>query len=196
MKNILFKSSLFLMILVFSSVNIAYGLSPEQKRVMDSGILYFDVNKNSCETGLGSAPGTGPCMEALLPNILDGDGLATAIDTYIHQTVPGSPLENLGNEFVKSGVQYGINPMYVVALAQKESSLGTKGIATNGGHNSFGRKAGSGQPSLGGFYDWPSWKDSVSTAHDDNQFAFLKRVYIDEGFNTIAKIREKYCPNS
>jgi len=50
MKKFIFKFLILMVIATFSSVNIVYGLSPEQKKVMDSGILYFDVNDEvQCE---------------------------------------------------------------------------------------------------------------------------------------------------
>lgn len=153
-------------------------------------------------SGAGSAQGTGDCLEAPLPTITDGNALATAIDQYIEERKPSSPLKGLGAEFVKSGIQYGINPMYVVAVAFKESALGTTGDTTLSINNSFGRTATSEQPhkeSKNGkylYYAWPSWKDSVSTDYEDNQFAYMKRKFFDQGQTTIDTIRPLYCPDS
>jgi len=68
-----------LIIVAFSSANIAYGLSPEQKKVMDSGVLYFDVASNSggvCVANPATTSEPGPLY-------LVGDSIGTQIPTSL-----------------------------------------------------------------------------------------------------------------
>jgi len=62
----------------------------------------------------------GACLTLALPAINDPNSFAAAIDTYIKNTVSNSPLAGLGSDFVTAGQLYGINPAYVIAIAQKE----------------------------------------------------------------------------
>ena len=141
------------------------------------------------------------CISPIYPNITNENVFAKAINSYINQNAPKAPLNSLGSYFVGGGKKSGVNPAYVVAIAQHESTFGQFGIANNGGHNSFGRKAGPKQPSVNGFYAWPTWEDSLSTTKSgyDDISAYIKKAYIDGGLglgklDTIEKISVVYCP--
>lgn len=133
------------------------------------------------------------CTTPFYPKVIDELGLAKAIDDYIPDS---APLNGLGKDFVAGSKKSGTNPAHIVAIAEAESTFGQYGIATNGGHNAFGRKATSSQPSVGGYYAWPTWAMSLNSNNPkyEDISAYIKRRYIDEGLKTIEKISAVYCP--
>lgn len=118
---------------------------------------------------------------------------------YINSIIPsGSPLHNLGKNFVSSGKAGNKNPLFIAFFAQKESSWGTKGIATRDTFNPFGRTATSSQPHVTicndegecrNWYKFASWEAAVN-----EQGPYLKEVYQDQGLHTIQGIINKYAP--
>lgn len=143
----------------------------------------------------GSVAGEGGCLSPLTPSINNKAALGDAINAYIQSLVPRSPLVGAGDNFVNAGVEHGINPMWVVVIAQKESSFGTAGIATKGTNNSFGRTATDAQPGVvikgRRWYKYSSFQDSPF-----EQSAYLKRRYIDQGLTTMREIVYTYAPPS
>lgn len=73
----------------------------------------------------GGGAGTTCNGKKLPPQINDDAALAAAINKWIKQTQPDSPLNGMGATFVSQGKQYGINPMWAPAFAKVESQLGT-----------------------------------------------------------------------
>ncbi len=142
--------------------------------------------------GLSSVTTSG-CISPLLPTIANEQKLAESIDAYIKSLKPTSPLVGSGTNFVTGGVANGINPLWVVSIAQKESSFGTAGIALRGTNNPFGRTATSSQPGveLNGrrWYKYDSFQQSA-LEHP----TYLKRRYIDQGLTTFREIVYVYAP--
>ena len=62
---------------------------------------------------------------------------AAALDEWMADKVPGSPLVGLGAVFVAEGTRNRIDPRALVAIAYHESVLGTPGSGA-GIHNAFG----------------------------------------------------------
>ncbi|TSC91477.1 MAG: peptidase M23 [Candidatus Berkelbacteria bacterium Licking1014_96] len=130
------------------------------------------------------------------PQNADEQKMAAYIDSIIPS---GSPLRGLGKNFVSTAKAGNKNPLFIAHFAKKESSWGTAGIARGvevDGRivptlNPFGRKAGSNQPSAGGWYKFSSWEEAVNL-----QGPYLKSVYQDQGLHTIQGIINKYCPES
>ena len=142
----------------------------------------------------GETPNFGNgCISPLLPSIQDEVGFATAIDQYINKLAPTSPLNGLGGDFVKAGVQFGINPAWIVNIARKESSFG-KHIPA-GSFNSYGRTATASQPSVSSngrlWYKYDSFAQSTY-----GQSEYLKRVYTDQNLVTFKDVIYKYAPPS
>jgi hypothetical protein len=136
------------------------------------------------------------CTSPRYTDIKDETAYAKAIDELIPNN---SPLNGLGSSFVSGGKAAGINPALIYAIARKESSFGTAGIATHGTNNSFGRTTTGDQPhvSINGrkWYKWSSWEGSLAT-DDDTEAAYIKRVYLSKGKDTIQDIMYTYAPPS
>lgn len=144
----------------------------------------------------GSVAGAGGCLSPLTPTINDQAALGAAIDSYIKSRVPRSPMVGTGNAFVTAGVKHGINPIWVITIAQKESSFGTEGFAAENANNAFGRTATKSQPHVVSptgrlWYKYDSFEQSA-----DGQSEYLKRRYIDEGLTTMREIVYTYAPPS
>ena len=146
------------------------------------GTVFYDPSSASGGT-------SDTCESLALPSISDPVGFATAIDNYIKTSSANSPLAGLGTEFVAAGQQYGINPAYVVAIAQKESSFGVA-IPPNS-FNAWGREAAAGQPASGKWYQYASWPAAV-----DGQTSFMNDRYLSQGLVTIDQITPTYAPPS
>jgi hypothetical protein len=143
-------------------------------------------------TGISLASGSG-CVSPLLPRINDQQALATAIEAYISKYAPSSPFTHAGTAFVAAGVTNGVNPLWMVTIAQKESSFGTAGIAIKGTFNAFGRTASESQPGIViGSHRWYKYPSFVESLPD--QAAYLKRQYLDKGLDTFREIVYKYAP--
>ena len=82
-------------------------------------------------------PGTDPCSEAALRDYL---------------TRRGSPLAGSAAAFVSAGQRYDVDPRFVVAIANAESSLGTNGRCATERHNAWGY--GGGWPHCWLFSSW------------------------------------------
>lgn len=188
------KKLLLLLAVLTLQTQQVFALSAEQKRVLDSGSLYFNVKDSGFIEG-----GGGGCNLSTLPTINNPAGVAAAVDEFIlNHGGAGSPFEGLGTDIVDGAIRAGVNPFLVVSIALKESSFGTTGIATRGTYNAFGRTATASQPhvTIGSrnWYKWTSWVGSVNT-DEDNQAEFLRRVYIDDrGLTDITEVIFTYAP--
>lgn len=142
----------------------------------------------------GDGKKTDLCTTAEYPNITDEAGYASAINQFIKDHGgSSSPMSGLGADYVAGAKKAGVSPAYIVTISLKESSFGTAGIALNGSHNAFGRKASSSQPDVDGWFKWSSWKASLNST-EDTEADYIKRKYIDEGKKTIDDIVPTYCP--
>lgn len=157
------------------------------------------IEEDLCQT---STEGSDECFGLTAPAIADQAKLAASIDSYMNDNAPaGSPLRGLGDKFVSGAVSADINPLLVVAHAQKESSFGTAGIATRGTFNAFGRTATSSQPNvdLSGrlWYKYDSWEKSLDGGGEDDQPGYMRRKYIEElGITTLDAYINVYAPPS
>ncbi len=101
----------------------------------DSGLTSTDTNVT---------PFTGNADQLLLyPNDLDATKMAQAIDQFIAQKQPNSPMDGLGAAFVESARAYGVNPFFTASQAAYENQFGTTpnpvpGYNSTGSFNPFG----------------------------------------------------------
>lgn len=119
--------------------------------------------------------------------------IGNAINTWIAQKSPNSPLKGKGTVFAKSGRSSGVNPALIAAIALKESSLGIHIPDTT--YNPFGRTASGSQPfvEVNGrkWYKFNSWDEAIL-----DEGPYIKRVYIDAGLTTVGGFLNKYAPPS
>ncbi|MGD9531546.1 MAG: hypothetical protein AB7V44_32790, partial [Pseudonocardia sp.] len=104
---------------------------------------------------------------------------AAALDDWMADEVPGSPLVGLGPVFVTEGVRNGIDPRALVAIARHESVLGTAGSGV-GIHNAFG---------WGPAIPFRSWEANIATVARG-----LARNYVGRGHATLAEIQPIWAP--
>ncbi len=100
-------------------------------------------------------PGTDPCSEA-------------AIRDYL--TRKGSPLAGSAAAFVSAGQHYDVDPRFVVAIANAESSLGTNGRCATERHNAWGY--GGGWPNC---WTFNSWEEAIRQVTMDIGVYYFQR---------------------
>lgn len=160
-------------------------------------LLFGSHNNGAIEKGTGAAaPAVGGCALPGAPKISDQAKFAQAIDEYIKGLQPKSPMVGTGADFVKAGIQHGVNPAWVIAIAQKESSFGLEGFAAENANNAFGRTATDSQPHVNSpnGRKWYKYDSFAQSAYGQSEY--LKRRYIDKGLTTIEKITYTYAPPS
>lgn len=104
---------------------------------------------------------------------------ASALDAWMADQVPASPLIGLGAVFVRAGERNGIDPRALVAIAMHESVLGTAGSGA-GIHNAFG---------WGPAIPFPSWEANIATVARG-----LAQGYVARGRDTLAAIQPVWAP--
>jgi hypothetical protein len=104
---------------------------------------------------------------------------AAALDDWMAEKVPGSPLVGLGSVFVAEGTRNRIDPRALVAIAYHESVLGTAGSGA-GIHNAFG---------WGPAIPFSSWQDNIATVARG-----LASGYVAKGRDTLAEIAPIWAP--
>jgi murein DD-endopeptidase MepM/ murein hydrolase activator NlpD len=104
---------------------------------------------------------------------------AAALDEWMADEVPGSPLVGLGRVFVAEGVRNGIDPRALVAIARHESVLGTEGSGA-GINNAFG---------WGPAIPFGSWEQNIATVARG-----LATNYLGRGRTTLADIQPVWAP--
>ncbi|MGF6354075.1 hypothetical protein ABIE27_001985 [Paenibacillus sp. 4624] len=96
----------------------------------------------------------------------------------------GGALTGKGAQFVQAGLQFGIDPAALAAIAMHETGNGTSNAVKQ--KNNVG---GMMNPSGSGLLDFPSIDDGI-TAMARN----LKVNYVDQGIDTITDVQRKYAP--
>ena len=104
---------------------------------------------------------------------------AGALDAWMAERVPGSPLVGLGATFVAEGEHNGVDPRALVAIAMHESVLGTAGSGA-GIHNAFG---------WGPAIAFPSWRANIATVARG-----LAEGYVLRGRDTLTEIQPVWAP--
>ncbi|PIT97413.1 hypothetical protein COT77_01510, partial [Candidatus Berkelbacteria bacterium CG10_big_fil_rev_8_21_14_0_10_41_12] len=113
---------------------------------------------------------------------------ADQIDAYIKKTQPRSPLNGKGVAFVNAGLKYGVNPGFLLGMANAESSLGMQclsGTLLVGTNNAFGLTDGSGQTS---FRRFSSYEDGILAAASNASSSGYKSLN-----GTVAEFGLRWC---
>lgn len=179
----------FFMALIFLLSQSSLVVSAQERNIyqkLDTP-LYDLSDTGSCgitpsitgQATVSVSPGSGTPTGLTYPS-LTAEVLASSIKRYIQSTKPSSVFINnpAGADatiaaLIASAKKANINPFFVIAIAQKESSLGDPGdFNVRKGNNSFGRKASASQPFFLGAgpnagTHWYKW-DSVIASVDFN----------------------------
>lgn len=105
---------------------------------------------------------------------------AGRIDAQLRRLSPRSPLIGKGAAFDASSARHNVDWRLVVAIAGAETSFGTYG-PSQGIKNPFG---------MGPGIRYSSWENAIEAAT-----ANLRRNYLDQGLDTVAKIQSKWAPS-
>ncbi len=90
-------------------------------------------------------------------------------------------LKGQGKTFLKAQEKYGINAVFLIAIAKLESADGTSNIARN--NNNFG-----GMRTSKGYLKFKSVEEGI-----DRMASNLKRLYIDDGLVTVEQIHKRHA---
>ena len=154
-KALAFTVSSIYALVVILSPGLAQAISDKQRKLLKSGVYYYNTEDNSC---IGGPGGNGPLLGVFFPKINDKNELANRIRDYITNTKPSSPLKDFAEDFVKYGDQYNMNPAMLVAVAQVETGLATTGYGTPPKHNFWNERASS---SPDGWNNFPSYPAAI-----------------------------------
>jgi hypothetical protein len=133
-------------------------------------------------------------MSVLLPK---GAKTLSAAQIDAELAKRGSPANGLGKIFVKCGKHYGIRPAVALAFFRKESTWGTKGLATKNkaiGNIRFTPTSGSGvkYTNYKGFRKYEAWEHGIQ----DWFWLISSKNYAGGGKVSLEKIISKYSPAS
>ena len=123
-----------------------------------------------------------PTGNALEIEIGMGDGRALIVDDFLESR--RSPLNGLGDEFVKAADRYGLDFRLLPAIAIQESGGGK--VMPNNSYNPFGYGIYGGK-----VMRFVSFEEAIGKVAQG-----LKRDYIDQGLKTPDEIMPKYAPPS
>jgi len=217
------QSSLYIIALAFLFSSTILPISVfalDEQFYSGNDILFYKPDEQSITNN--------PCASLTTPQINDKVKLAAAINQYIQgysdRSGQKSPFIGLGQSFVDSAINNGVNPFIGVLHSQKESGFAT---ATNKkdknwftyvfateqaalsrdenqkveSYNSFGRSSSESQPtawypSSGGPRRVYKWASwQDSLTGADSFFVYYKRKWIDEsGYTTIGQVIKEYAP--
>jgi hypothetical protein len=98
-------------------------------------------------------------------------------------SLPWSPLEGKGPFFMDAGQTYNLDPRLLVAISGIETNFGTQDCAAENAWN----------------WEWHGPCRSPFRSLNDGIITvskFLRRNYLNKGYNTVALIQKKYCPGN
>lgn len=108
-------------------------------------------------------------------------GLYKGSPEFLDMFLGDAKLKGQGKTFLKAQEKYGINAVFLIAIARLESGTGTSDLARK--NNNFG-----------GMRSGKRWlKFSTPEEGIDKLAENLKRKYIDDGLTTVEKIHKRYA---
>ncbi len=103
---------------------------------------------------------------------------AEKIDMYLESK--GSPMAGSGEDFMRAGYRWNIDPRFVIAIAGAESYFG---VITCASHNAWGWACPSSPVAF------RSWGEGAFTVAKG-----LRENYLDEGRTSVVRVHSKYAP--
>ena len=187
---------ILLIVSVFMSVSgTALALSQEDLDAIYNDTVWYRGGdgtgtpvSNFC---LGGPGGSGPLYGPFFPKIPDTAALAQAIRDYITNTRSDSPLVDLADAFVAFGLQYDVNPVMVLAMAQKETSLATAGYGRSPKFN-IGNIRGDDGGDGTGFRSYGSLQEGLEAMYKN----LRTDLYLDppSNFTTVSQVINRWAP--
>lgn len=142
---------------------------------------------------LGGPGGSGPLYGPFFPKVPDTAALATAIDNYIRNTRPDSPLVGLGNAYVGFGQKYNVSPVLVLGISQKDTSLATAGYGRPPKYN-IGNIRGPDGGDGTGFKTYAGYPEGLEAIFQD--IAGGQYLGAPANETTIAEVISTYAPEA
>jgi len=166
------------------------ALSAEQKRVLQSGVYYYDVEVSGSAECLGGPAAGGPIYSPAFPAVSDISVLTKNIEDYIKGKKPAATFGNYANDIVRLGQQYNVNPVLLVAVAQKETNFGTDGGRGNPPNHNFWGNTSRTEP-------YASYTDAIDAYYKNLRTnSYYKEVWDKGEAATVDEIIEKATPSS
>jgi len=181
----------------FTSVSpgLAVAISQSELHSIYNDSVWYKIGQSTPDDSLfclGGPGGSGPLYGPFFPKVADTATLAQYIKDYISTTRPDSPLINLASAYVGYGQQYNVNPVLVLAITQKETSLGTAGYANPPKYNVGNIRGDSGDGT--GFNSYSGYQDGLKAIFE----LISGPLYLGPPSNdtTIAQVMRTYAPPS
>lgn len=137
---------------------------------------------------IASLLGGGTSLTGVSPNLTDGYSITSKITDMSGVSASqldsklGGVLKGKGAQFVKAGLDNGIDPAALAAIAMHETGNGTSPASKN--RNNVGGMMGS-----NGLMNFDSIEDGIEAMARN-----LKKNYVDQGIDTIEAVQHKYAP--
>ncbi len=149
---------------------------------------FYSADDEKCDVDVSGPAGSGPLDGPFFPKIGDTADLKKRMTEYVQKTKPSSPLLSHIGEFVDFGKQYNVNPVMVLAMAQKETSLGTAGFGKPGIHNILNVQHGGSTR----FAPYPSY----TVAIEEFMKLMASKTYLGppSNFTTVSQIIHRTTP--
>lgn len=193
MKRLIIIQVLVLLASIFGFSYSAHALSSSELNSIYGNSVWYDPDSGTGQDELnfclGGPGGSGPLYGPHFPQVSDTAALSSAIRDYITKTVPNSPLKNFSDVFVGLGQQYDVNPALAVAMAQKETSLGTAGYGTpSGGYNITNIRPN------GSFARYSSYNEGIEATYKN----LSGSLYLGPptNYTTVSQIINRWAPPS
>lgn len=130
--------------------SIVLGLSAEQRKLLDSGIGYYNIEEAQsiqCDV-VGNVSGVGntqdPALSLTFPALNNEEQVANNITSYIRDNKPDSPWlevdQNIGQWLFEKSNESNVNPLLIVAIGKQENQFGTSDDTSVLNNNYFGMK--------------------------------------------------------
>lgn len=142
-------------------------------------VLLFEARAQAC--GL-LGPGRCACDAV---NITAEPDVVTNLPIETVEGLLPETLRPYARQFCEGEKEYGVNMLFVMAIAREETGLGAAGVGREHKHNLFGVKG------KDGYRVFEDYGKSI-----ENEFRMICEVYFDSGRTSISGIAALYCPDT
>lgn len=150
-----FRIGIMVLSLLIAFPGVVSGLPPEQKSVLNSGSLYFNVETTKVCSGqttpTGGFTGSWDPLTLVYPGIPIEQAVIESTKNYIAEKFPNSPFatnpQYVDQIFILSKAR-NVNPLLVMSIARQENGFGQGGSSAVRQNNYFGITQGNGYRSF------------------------------------------------